>query len=586
MVVENSEEILLQGMPISEGIAIGIIYFPQVREESEVLKFAITADQIDREIERYRKAIALSRADLEHLEFSLHGEGLREAARIIEVHLEMLNDPFLTVEMEGKVRKEKCNVESIFRSTMNEFALRFPKKADTFFQQRLVDVMDVSNRILGHLNKNPHRNFQDAPEGCIAVATDLDSSSAASAHAKRISAFITASGSTGSHAALIARSRGIPYVGMTELAPLFKFNGRLAIVDGGNGTIILNPQTETLANYRKKQWETWLLSEKNGSELEHPAETVEGQPIRLMVNIGSLDEIDLLDEIHAEGIGLLRSEFLFADERADPLAEETQFACYRQVIQKMKNRPMVIRLFDFGGDKKPLGNSFSSYTETNPLLGCRGIRYLFRHPMILRNHVRSLLRSAIDGDVRLLVPFVSQVEEMRKFRAFVRETSDSLKKEHIPHRSDLPIGCMLEVPSALLLAEELSAHSDFFCLGTNDLTQYVLGIDRVNPSLEAFYQPIHPSVLRLMHWGIVKAKQCRRPISICGEMASQPLFLPLLLGLGLEDFSVVPRSFLSIKKQIRNCSLLEAHELAKRALELEDPSEVFQVCWKFSEALS
>jgi phosphotransferase system enzyme I (PtsI) len=583
--MEKSDEIHIQGIPISEGIAIGIVHFPQVHEENEIPKIAITADQVDREIERYRKAIALSREDLEHLECSLNGEGLREAAKIIKAHLEMLSDPFLTVEMEGKVRNEKYNIESVFRTTMQEFALKFPKKADTFFQQRLVDVMDVSNRILGHLRRSPKKHFHDVPAGSIVIASDLDASSAASVQAKQISGFITSGGATGSHAALIARSRGIPYIGKVDLAPFLKHIGKTAIVDGQKGIVILNPKMGTLENYKKRQIEIWMAGKIDAAIPQLRCETYEGHAISLMANISSLDEIDQLHEIKADGVGLLRSEFLFTDPQCAVFEEQIQYQIFSQAIAKMKGAPIVIRLFDFGGDKQLPGYNLP-FSERNPLMGCRGIRYLFRHQAFLRNHLRALLRAAKEGVVRLLVPLVSQVDEMKSIRKIFLEISDELERDHIPHCKDLKIGCMLEVPSALLLISELAPHCDFFSLGTNDLTQYVLGIDRINPILEALYQPLHPSVLRLMHWAIKEARRVQRPISVCGEIASQPLVTPLLLGLGLEELSVVPRSLLNVKKQIRTCSIIEAYKLAREALALEDADQVFQLCWKFAEKLS
>ncbi len=573
---EDSEEVWLQGTPLSDGIAIGIIYFPQIQDDEEIPQFAITADQIDREIERYRKAIALSREDLEHLQCSLAGEGLQDAVSIISAHLEMLKDPFLTTEVEGKIRHELCNTESVFRMTIQEFASGFTKGDATFFQQRLVDVMDVSSRILGHLRKNPKRSFQEAPIGSIVIASDIDASATASAQARRISAFVTARGAAGSHAALIARSKGIPYVGTVDLAILVKARGKVAIVDGAIGKVIVNPKRETIAEYRKKQYVSLSVHERHEDLKEWPAETFDGHRVKLFANIGSLEEIEVLAKIGAEGIGLLRTEFLFSDFEHDLLNEEGQYRLFVDAIRRMDRNPIVIRLFDFGGDKRPPKNEMV-LEEANPLMGCRGIRYLFRQPLLLKNHLRAVLRAASEGDVRLLVPLVSQVEEMRQVRKVIQEVSTELSREGIFHRANIPVGCMLEVPSALLLTDALSAYCDFFSLGTNDLTQYVLGIDRVNPTLEALYQPIHPSVLRLVRMAVLEAKKRGRSICVCGEIASQPLFVPLLLGLGVDELSVVPRIFPMIKHMIRSCAITDAYRIAREALKMEDAESVYQL---------
>ncbi len=575
---EEGEEIFLLGTALSEGIAIGIIYFPQVQMDEDIPQFAITADQVDREIERYRKALALSRQDLEHLQCSLAGEGLPDAVSIISAHLEMLKDPFLTSEVEGKIRRELCNTETVFRSTIQEFASRFSRGVGTFFEQRLVDVMDVSSRILGHLRKNPKRNFHEAPMGSIVIANDIDASATASAQARRISAFVTAGGASGSHAALIARSRGIPYVGTIDIALLFKSRGKVAIVDGANGKVILNPRKETVNEYRRKQYQSFRAKERDDPLRDLPTETFDGHRIKLMANIGSIDEIDVLTQIGADGIGLLRTEFLFSDCDQDLFDEEMQYNLFVEAIRKTHNQPIVIRLFDFGGDKKPPKENMI-LNEANPLMGCRGIRYLFRHPLLFKCHLRALLRAALEGDLRLLVPLVSQVEEMKLVRQMIQEISDELKKEGVPHRANLPIGCMLEVPSALFLVDALSKYADFFSLGTNDLTQYVLGVDRINPSLETFYQPIHPSILRIIRMAVLEAKKHNRPVCMCGETASQPLYVPLLIGLGIEELSIVPRSLLSVKYMLRNCSTIDAYRTAREALLKEDAASVYQLLY-------
>jgi phosphoenolpyruvate-protein phosphotransferase (PTS system enzyme I) len=575
-VSESGEEILLSGTCLSEGIAIGIVYFPQIQADEDIPQFAITADQVDREIERYRKALALSRQDLEHLQCSLAGEGLQDAVSIISAHLEMLKDPFLTVEIEGKIRRELCNTETVFRSTIQEFASRFSKSAGTFFEQRLVDVMDVSSRVLGHLRKSPKNNYHEAPLGSIVIASDIDASATASAQARRISAFVTAGGASGSHAALIARSRGIPYVGTVDIALLIKARGKIAIVDGAAGKVIVNPKKETVAEYRKKQYQSIQTKEKHEPLKDWPAETFDGHQIKLMTNIGSIEEVEMLPRLGTDGVGLVRTEFLFSHLDQDCFHEEAQLALFNDIIRKMDGKPIIMRLFDFGGDKKA-PNDKMSHNEANPLMGCRGIRFLFRHPLLFKNHLRALLRASVEGDLRLLVPFVSQVDEMKLVRQTIYEVGQELKKEGIAHRQDLPVGCMLEVPSALLLVDFLVKYADFFSVGTNDLTQYILGIDRINPALEAFYQPIHPSILRLIRMAVLEAKSHARPICLCGEIASQPLFAPLFVGLGIEELSVVPRSVALIKYMLRNCSVIDAYRIAREAIQQEDASSVHQL---------
>jgi phosphotransferase system enzyme I (PtsI) len=632
-------EIHFSGISLSGGIAAGLLYFFRTHEEDDVPWFPITAGQVDHEIARYRRAIARSREDLSNLEFSLHTEGLREAAKIIKVHLEMLNDPVLTVDIEGRVRNEKCNIESIFRNTMQQFIVKFSVDASAFFKERLSDIMDVSARVLGHLRKAPHDYLFDVPAGSIVLANDLDTSIAASAHPAQITAFITSGGTTGSHSALIMRSRGIPYIGQVNTSALLPYIGKYVIVDGQKGLIIINPERETLRKYSRGEFASYqeapsfgnrakkgghlkeysearndenlvVGNRQGGHESQHigrhpmqlasnagnyfglPFSRSEGpilnQKISLMVNVNSLEECDQFSSNDLEGIGLLRSEFLFSGPSGSFsfVAEEaTQYQVFRQVVERVKSAPIHIRLFDLGGDKQLPGCPLP-FSEKNPLLGCRGVRYLLRHPDYLRVHLRALLRVAHAGDVRLLVPVVSQVEEMKRLRQAIREVSDELTREDISHRRDIQIGCMLEVPSAILLLRHLSRYSDFFSLGTNDLTQYVLGIDRSNPLLEMQYRSVHPSILSLVYSAIQEAKAIQKSLSLCGEIASQPFFTPLLLGLGLDTFSVGLRNLVEIKEQIARYADVQTSELAKKALDFEDADQVTELCWQFMKTAS
>jgi phosphotransferase system enzyme I (PtsI) len=576
---DHDDEILLYGNVLSEGIAIGLSYFPEEGEDIELPRFAITADQVDREIERYRKALAMSKEDLEHIQYSLQGEGLQEAVSIISTHLEMLNDPFLTTEMECKIRRKLFNTESVFRSTMQEFASDFSKTANQFFQQRLVDVMGVSKRILDHLHRKPKKGLHEAPLNSVVIANEVDVSEIAAVQALRTAAFVTANGGIGSHAALIARSRGIPYVASIDIDVMKKAKGKWVIVDGTNGRVILNPKSETMARYQQKQIRSNELKEKSDCLIDEVAETIDGHRITLLANVGSQEEIDLLPKVGAEGIGLLRTELLF-DDHSQLLSEEIQYAIFRDAIQKIVGRPMVIRLFDFGADKRVPGEH-TTPSESNPLLGCRGIRYLFKKRDMLKTHLRAILRAAVEGDVKILVPLVSDVDEMKQIRETIEEVSQELQKEKVDHKKHLPIGCMLEVPSALLMTDALAPFSDFFSLGTNDLTQYVLGIDRINPYTEEVYQPSHPAVLRLMQLSIREAKKRKRAVTVCGETASQPLFVPLLIGLGIHELSIMPRYLPAVKKLIMGISFAQAQQITKKALACPDASAVYQLMMKY-----
>ena len=567
---EENQEYVIQGVSLSEGIALGAIYFPEKNKEIDIPKFAITADQIDREIDRYRKAIALSRADLEHLQSSLEGEGLQEAVSIISAHLEMLKDPVLTTEVEGKIRKELYNIESVFRSTMQEFSIQF-SEGSAFFQQRLVDVMDVSQRIFDHLRKTSKRKFQDAPLEAILFTGEIDASMTASVQTGRVIAFVTIHGATSSHAALIARSRGIPYVRIHDLSPFLHRPGQKVLVDGCSGRVIINPTEETVAKYFEKDSEE--LDAEEVSNHHVIAKTRDGHLVDVLVNIGSLEEVKTFSTLGAKGIGLLRTELFFSGPIENSLSETIQYETFVQVALAMKGKPMVVRLFDFGGDKPSPEGSLGP----NKLLGGRGITHLLKRSKVLKTQIRALLRAALHGNMKILLPHVSDIGEIKKTREIILEVSRELIEEGIVHRKEIPIGCMLEVPSALLLIDSFCRVADFFSIGTNDLTQYVLGVDRGSSHQEAFYQSIHPAVLRLMHMAIHGAHEHRRPISVCGDMASRPLFIPLILGLGIREISVMPRLLSQVQTMIRSISIEEAMEVALQALTTEHTHAIEQL---------
>jgi phosphotransferase system enzyme I (PtsI) len=570
--MDTTEEIKFEGAAVSEGIAIGPPYFLSSQDEESVPEFPIEVGEVDREISRYRKAIFSSREDLEKLQTDLKKQGSFEAITIIDTHLQMLDDPLMTTHVEEKIRNMQRNTEAVFRSVIKEFEKKFSGIQDSFFNQRFVDVKDVSKRILHHLCLKSSKSYTEIPVKAVIFAQELVPSFIAAIPQDKVSAFVTELGGGNSHAALIARSRGIPFVANIEIAQMRMREPKKVIVDGRSGEIILDPSVETLEYYDQE-----MNRYQNSMEFfdEEPNETltIDGHSVSVRANISCFEEIDLLFRVGAQGVGLFRSEYLFFN---NPLLfddEEQQYTIYRQLAEAAQNLPIVIRVLDLGGDKN-LSYFFHQQKEANPVLGCRGIRLLLRYKKLFRTQLRALIRATAHGNIHILLPLISDIVELRKSKELIEEIKAELTREGIPFNPDVHIGSMIEVPSAVLMCDALAEESDFLSIGTNDLVQYTLGIDRSNPLMNDFYFPAHPSVIRMIKMAVDSAKRHQKPIAICGEIASSKYLLPLLLGLGIQEFSCAPRYIPEVKKAIRSTSFKQAKELVEQILLLKTVEEI------------
>lgn len=566
-------EMRFQGFPVSEGIAIGPPFFLLV-EERKIPCFSIAEHQIEAEIARYRRALVCSKQDLKRIQKDLQMEGSTEAVMIIDAHILMLDDPLMTEQVEDKIRQMMLNTESVFQTVLDDYEHRFSQISDPFFQQRFLDILDISKRILGHLcPSDPPFGFSDIPLQSIVFAKELVPSHTASAQSSHVSAFVTQAGGGNSHAALIARAKGIPYVACIDIVSLKQIRAECVIVDGQTGEVILNPTFETLERYKHRKTCLKTAQQVLQKEVHYDAETMDGCPVQIFANIGHISDLDNLEQVGFDGVGLLRTEYLFFQNHFLHSYEEDQYATYLAMIQKVGPLPIVIRVFDVGGDKH-FNLSELALKEPNPVLGCRGIRFLLRHKDIFKTQLRAILRAAVHGNVRLLLPLISDINELYQSRQLIAEIAQDLKSKGIPVEENIPVGCMIEVPSAVLICDALAASSDFFSIGTNDLVQYTLGIDRNNPAMSDFCYPAHPSVIRMIKMVVTEAKRHQRRVTLCGEIASNPLFIPLLLGLGVDEFSCSPRYIPLVKRAIRQTSLLSAHELALRILALNSTFDI------------
>lgn len=578
--MSQAEEVILRGLPISKGIGVGApIFFASA--DDEVPEIPISKKEIDKEIERYRRALLLSRQDVENLQkMSLH-EGPPEIVAILGTHLEMLQDPLMTTVMEEKIRDLQRNTESIFQHLIEEYKQRFITLQDHYFQERVRDLIDVSRRILGHLRPLDRVKMTEIPHNSVILAHELVPSETIEANGTYVSAFVTAAGGITSHAAIIARAKGIPYVANVDIKILKRIELQSMVVDGSQGIVIINPNRKTLKKFheiKKGHLETYRLI-NSSSHLK--GETIDGYEVKIFANLENPKDVDLLLKNGASGVGLFRSEYLFLSKKLFP-SEEEQFQIYRRMVKTLKSKPLVIRVFDIGGDKKidMLPTSPDAWyfhaigPELNPALGCRAIRFLLRYPEILNRQLRAILRASAYGDVHVLVPMVSDVSELRYVRQKIAEIQDELTRKGIKTAKQIPIGCMIEVPSSAIMCDALVQEADFLSIGTNDLVQYVLAADRSNPNISDLYFSTHPSILRLIRMVVASANQFRKPVILCGESAADPTMIPILLGLGIREFSVAARHIPLVKHTIRKWRIVEACRLAEMALQFTAAQEL------------
>ncbi len=572
-----AQEIILSGLGVSKGIGIGVPVFFTHRED-DIPEIAIPRKEIDHEIDRYRGALLKSRKEVEHQrDMSLH-EGPPEVVSILGTHLEMMRDPMMTTVIEEKIRNQQRNAESVFHHLIKEYKKRFSTLQDLDFRERVGDIIGVSQRILGHLRPVEKPKLTDVPPGSVVLTHELIPSETIEAD---VSAFVTASGGLTSHAAIIARAKGIPYVANIDIQQLKRMELCSMIVDGSKGLVILNPNPKTLKKYEALQRGERKQHSKLQSASGLKSETVDGYEINVFANLENPKEVEELERSGACGVGLFRSEYLVLSGRKFP-SEEEQFQLYKNMVVGLKGKPAVIRVFDIGGEKKldlmPEEKDAKYFTrigyEMNPALGCRAIRFLLRFPELLEAQLRAILRASAFGPVRMLIPMIADLGELWQVRVLVEKIKTELNAKKIPCAEKVPLGCMIEVPSSAFLADVLAQEADFLSIGTNDLIQYVLAADRNNPYTSGLYFAAHPSVLRLVQTIVTAANTAKKPLILCGEYAADPLMIPLLIGLGIRQLSVSMRHVPLVKHTVRQWRIVEACRLAEGALDATSAAEL------------
>lgn len=569
-------EIVLEGLAVSSGIAIGEAHVVEIGVVN-VPDYEVAADAIDTEMARFASALAKSERQLKKLKkksVELHGAAAEELGFLLEAHLQMLSGSRVVRGVEKRIQQDRQNAEAAVQAEINAVAHDFEHLNDPYLSARAKDVREVGDRLLRNLTKTPFEAFKHLPEGAIVIAEELTPADTALLDPKKIHAFATELGGAESHTAIMARSLALPAVlGLAGLSKSVK-TGDTVIVDGTGGRLYVNPTPARLDELNRRQLEIEKTDRLLARLKNVPAITRDGQRVGMLVNLELPRELDMALNAGAEGVGLLRSEFLFMN-RVDLPTEDEQYAAYREIVEGMRDRPVTIRTLDVGGDKLAPSLRDRLGDAANPALGLRAIRLGLQERDLLETQIAAILRASAHGEVRILLPMISSVSEVRQVREVVTQTAKRLKRRGVRIADPLPpIGIMIEVPGAALAADALAQLADFFAIGSNDLTQYTLAIDRGEEQVAHLYNPLHPAVLRLIQFATEAALRARIPISVCGEIAGDPKFVPLLLGLGIQDLSMAPVNLPRVKQRIRSIDYLAATRCARLIMDQWDTGRI------------
>ena len=559
----------MRGTGASSGIGIGKAVV--VRDEKpEVVQVSISDK--DKEVKRFEDVLAkITEATMEMAESLANKVGGKEA-EILNGHVLLLSDPMLSEEIKQKIQNELVNAEFAVDSVYDMYAGMFASMDDELMQQRATDMKDLKVRILKGLLGMADVDVARLPEGSILVAEDLTPSMTAGLNPQTVYGIVTELGGRTSHSAILSRALEIPAV--VAISGLLEniHDGDTVCFDGDKGEVVIRPDADTLAEYEKKK-EAYLLEKK---ELENykgkPSVTKDGRKVEIVANIGKPEDAQRALEYDAEGVGLFRTEFLFMDRENAP-TEEEQFEAYKKVATLMKDKPVIIRTLDIGGDKEIPYLGIEQ--DENPFLGYRAIRLcLDRKEDLYRPQLRALLRASAFGDIRIMIPLITCVDEIREAKALIREIMGDLDRENIAYNKDIQVGIMIETAASSIMADVFAKEVDFFSIGTNDLTQYTMCVDRGNAKVSYLYSPLNPAVLRSLKRVFTSAKEAGIMVGMCGEAAADPLLIPLLLVWGLDEFSMSASSILKSRKLVTNSSIADLEKIEKEVMKFTTEKEV------------
>ena len=558
-----------KGVIASPGIKIGRAYVHQ-GDKILIPKYKINDDEIDSELARFEDALEKTKEQIKGIQEQIARSLSKDMSDIFTSHLMVLEDPMIDQKARTIIRDEKRNVEWIINDISLELINSLGTIEDEYMRERIIDISDIHKRLIANLQKMKSTSLSDIKEEVILFAPDLTPSETALMNKENILAFVTDKGSRTSHTAIMARALEIPaIVGTLNGTSLVK-NGDLLIVDAVHGIIIVDPTEEELQNFQKYQREFRELEIELSKLTTLPSQTLDGIEIFIYGNIEIPEEMKIIREHGAQGIGLYRSEFLFLDKSLPD--EELQLKEYKKVVKFFHPLPVTIRTLDVGGDK--IYAYTDHYRERNPFLGCRAIRFSLENPEIFRTQISAILRASHYGNVKIMFPMITSLEEFLKARSMTEEIMHDLRKQGKPFDENIQIGLMIEVPSAVINADILARHADFFSVGTNDLVQYTLAVDRISEKIAYLYNPLNIAILRFLKQIVEISDKFSVPLSICGEMAGEPQYTMVLLGLGFRQLSMSPTYMYQVKKIVRTVTISECEDLVRSLLSFEETADI------------
>jgi phosphotransferase system enzyme I (PtsI) len=565
---ERSEEIFHHG----QGVSNGVVYGPAYIITADALRVplrAISDEEIEAELSRFEDALAATREDIERVKSALVRADKSDEAAIFDSHILILEDEALIESARWRIRDDHVNVEFAFSSLVLEIVERIEKSENSYLRERVRDIRDVEHRVVRFLLGQREPAVGDLLQNAILVAHDLPATLTAELDRDRILGFATELGSGNSHTAILARALEIPAV--VDLGSVMQrlSHGESVVLDGREGLLIQNPSPDTLADYERIRAKIERKRAEWVSLAGVPGLTADGEPLTMLANIEFNREVGTALTFGCDGIGLYRTEYLFLQGGGE-ISEQDQHEVYGGIVRRMEGRPVTIRTLDLGGDKLLAGME----GEDNPFLGWRAVRYCLDRPEVFLAQLRAILRAGADGPVAIMIPMITTMREVDAVFGLVDSARESLRNEGLPHAESCPVGALVETPAAALMAAALARRFDFLSLGTNDLIQYTLAVDRGNRRIAHLYQPFHPAVLRLLREVVDAAESAGKPLSVCGEMGSNARAAVLLLGLGVRRFSMVPARIPRIKQVLGRVTVEEARETAREALAQSDSDSV------------
>jgi phosphotransferase system enzyme I (PtsI) len=570
MAVQQQINKFIQGIGASPGIIIGKAYLIE-RFKVRLPQKQINPEQVEEEVQRFFNAIQESRNQLTEIKEKILDTEVRKHSFILDVHLMILDDEMLLQDTVDKIRKKKVNAEWALDLTLEKLDAAFQAIEDEYLRERRSDLHYVVARIFRNLLGKKHDDITKIKGKVIIVAHDLSPADTLQINLKYVAGFITDIGGKVSHTAILSRSLGIPAVVGLEVATSLINGGDPLIIDGETGEVVINPTEEVSQSFLERKRRTKSFEREILKYASLPAETRDGVRIRLQANIEMVEEISSAKMHGAEGIGLYRTEILYLN-RKDLPTEEEHFQIYRRLVETIYPATATIRTLDIGGDK--FLPDYSKNNEMNPALGLRAIRFSMKETDIFKTQLRGILRASAHGKLRILFPMISGMEEIRQAKAILEEVKKGLMKAKIPFDQEIEIGAMIEIPSASVTADLLAREVNFFSIGTNDLIQYALAVDRINEHVSYLYEPLHPAILRIIRGVVQYAHQAGIPVAICGEMAAEPAYALILLGLGLDEFSMNPVSIPRVKKVLRMSRFEETRSLVEQLFQFSTASEI------------